>query len=263
MKKLLLCLTFISIAAMVFAQTGQSKIIMKNGDVVTGKILEMKPNEYVKVEALGTVLTIQYSEIKSIVLDANSEPDQESGDLSGLSKQPKEEKVLKKLYFESIVEAAVGIGIGKVYNLPFTMDATILNNNVYSGLYTANGVGYDGRFFLGIGLGFNGNSEGQSYAIPYTLDARFRLWRDKKFSPMAMGFVGAEYLEGGLGTFTFAEGLGLSIRLKERFALHALLSHTFTRFMPNLSLENGPIEAALGNSYVNYFGLRVGVSFKM
>jgi hypothetical protein len=124
-------------------------------------------------------------------------------------------------------------------------------------------VGYDGRFFLGIGLGFNGNSEGQSYAIPYTIDARFRLWRDKKLSPMAMGFVGAEYLEGGLGTFTFAEGIGISIKAKERFAIHALLSHTFIRMMLNLSLENGPIEALLRNSYLNYFGLRAGVSFKI
>lgn len=259
MNKLVVLFFFLLVAFYANAQATKSKIILKNGDIVTGKILELKPNEYVKIEAIGNnVLTIQYSDIKTIYLDEN-EVVASSSTPSGM----KEEKPLKKFYFESYNEGVGAIGIGKVYGVPFSGQITLLNTNSFGGFYSANGVGYDGRFFLGIGLGINGNAEGAGYSIPYTLDLRYRIFKAKKFSPLAIAFVGAEYLEAGLGTFTFSDGLGLSIKLKERFNLHVLLNHTFVRFMPNLSLENGAVEAALGTSYYNYFGIRLGVAFKI
>jgi hypothetical protein len=262
LKHTLLLLIMLAVQLAAMAQATKSKIVLKNGDVITGQILELKPNEYVKIEALGNVLTVQYSDIKTLYLNENDYV-AEGNSTVAVPKAAKQEKPLGKFYFESHSEGAIGIGIGKVYNLPFAMGTTVLNDDVYGGIYTANGVGYAGKFFVGIGLGAYGHSGDQSYSLPYTLDVRYRVFSQKKFSPMAMAYAGAEYLEGGLGTFTFCDGVGLSIKLKEHFGIHVLVAHTFVRFMPNLSLENGFIEEALGNSYFNYFGLRAGVSFKL
>ncbi len=261
LKHILLIISLLMVQLVAMAQTPKSKIVLKNGDILTGQILELKPNEYVKIEALGNVITVPYSDIKTLFLNENDY--KAEGTAAPMPATNKPEKPLGKFYFESHTEGALGIGIGKVYNLPYTFGITVLNDNVYGGVYTANGVGYGGKFFAGIGLGAYGNSEGQSYSLPYTLDLRYRVFAQKKFSPMVMAYAGAEYLEGGLGTFTFCDAVGLSIKLKQHFGIHVLAAHTFVRFMPNLSLENGPIEEILGNSYYNYFGLRAGVSFKI
>lgn len=95
------------------------------------------------------------------------------------------------------------------------------------------------------------------------LDLRYRVFSEKKFSPIVKFSIGAEYLKGGLGTFSFADGVGLNIRFQQKLSANFIFTHTFVRYMPNLSLENGPVEDVTGNTYFNYIGARLGVSFKI
>lgn len=245
---------------MMYGQVQPSKIILKNKDIITGKILEMKPGEFVRIEVVaGNVLTIPYTEIENIVLDATTytAPAASAGTSPAKPSTP-----LGKFYFESFNEAVVGIGVGKMYGLPQEL-GVVLNEDFMGGFYTANGVGYKGNYFVGAGIGIHGHKEEPDYSISYELDVRCRLFRDKKLSPLFMASTGGMYHEGSLGSYTFSEGAGISIKLKERFHMHVLATHTFVRFMDNLGLSNNEFEDYLSNVYFNYVGLRLGVGFRL
>jgi hypothetical protein len=265
-KRLLSLLVFITVHFAGFSQEiKKSKFILNNGDVISGKIVEVKPGDYIKIEILASnVITIPYNDIKLIYIDETTEVSSKPIDYSKPS-EPKEKNPLSDFYFESNNELLLNIGVGKVYGLKgldLIGSPTILNQDVAGGFYSANGVGYKKQFFAGIGLGYIGHSE-DYYSIPYMLDLRYRIFKDKKFSPIVKFSVGAEYLKGGLGTFSFVDGVGLNIKFKDKLSANFIFTHTFVRYMPNLSLENGPAEDITGNSYFNYIGARLGVSFKI
>ena len=71
MKNLLYLVIFIFLTIEVSAQSNQiSKVILKNNDVLTGKIVEIKPGEYLKLEIVGNnIIQIPYSDIAQIVFD--------------------------------------------------------------------------------------------------------------------------------------------------------------------------------------------------
>lgn len=238
-----------------------SKIILKNGDVITGKIIEIKPGESVKIEILGNnVITIAYSDVQQIILDAEQEvrnPESMSQPIN-----PKKSEELKKFYFEMNAEAVLGVGAGKVYGLPKEFP-TVPNDDVFGGVFTSFGVGYNKQWYAGLGFGFYGNKNEPNYSIPYVLDLRCRILKDKKFSPVVLGNVGAIYHEGSLGSFTFSDGVGLSIAPKERMSFNVIFTHTYTRFMPGLSLQNDAVESAFSNLYLNYLGIRLGLTIKV
>jgi hypothetical protein len=233
--------------------------------MITGKIVEVKPGDYFKIEIIANnVITIPYNDIKIIYLDENAKEVTSPAMVAG-SSSGKETKPLSDFYFESNNELLLNIGVGKVYGLKgldLIGSPTVLNEDVAGGFYSANGVGYKKQFFAGIGLGYIGHSD-DYYSIPYMLDLRYRIFKEKKFSPIVKFSIGAEYLKGGLGTFSFAEGVGLNIKFQEKFSANFFFTHTFVRYMPNLSLENGPVEDLIGNSYFNYIGARLGISVKI
>ena len=66
--------------------------------------------------------------------------------------------------------------------------------------------------------------------------------------------------DSGFVSFDFVDGAGVSLRIHERLNAHALLSHTYTRFYGRLSA--GSASSMLDGMYLNYFGLRAGVSFR-
>ena len=264
-KTLLATLALVCISILSFSQEiKKSKFILTNGDVISGKIVEVKPGEYFKIEILANnVITIPYNDIEIIYIDEKNESASSPAAIQ-TPKAPKESSTLSDFYFESNNELLLNIGVGKVYGLPdfgFGMP-TVLNQDVAGGFYSANGVGYKQQFFAGIGLGYIGHSD-DYYSIPYMLDLRYRVFKEKKFSPLVKFSIGAEYLKGGLGTFSFVDGIGLNIKLQQKFSANFILTHTFVRYMPNLSLENGPAEDLTGNTYFNYIGARLGVSFKI
>jgi hypothetical protein len=265
-------LLFISLILIQFVAVGQattaSKILLKNKDIITGKILEVKPGEFVKIEILGNnVITIPYNDIETIYLDATQATP--TKDNTNNMASPKDEKPLNDFYFESHNELLVSVGAGKIYGLPAEIGGFPTgigrprNSNIFGGIYTSNGVGYKKQYYAGIGFGYNGHSTNNNFSIPYVLDLRYRAFPDKKFSPMALFAFGAEYQRGGMGAITFIDGLGLSIKFKEHFNAHFIFSHTYIRYNKGLSIENGPVEESLGSSYSNYVGARIGVSFKL
>jgi hypothetical protein len=266
----------------VFGQlTAQSdaRVVLKKDQVITGKIIEIKPGSHVGVEMFGSVVQIPYADVSYIILDPNFQISTASGDINskqkvkkdiGLNSQPAADWA-----FESINEGVVSVGVGAVegINGSYVYDPTSgqmivsppaydgPNADVFGGVYTANGVSYKGKYFAGIGIGAMGHSgyDGD-FTMPFAIDLRARIFSEKRISPYFMLASGITYHKGGVGSFDFVDGAGVSLRIHERLNAHALLSHTYTRFYGRLSA--GSASSMLDGMYLNYFGLRAGVSFR-
>lgn len=267
MKYFLLMLG-ICMVSISFAQPGNpEKIVMKNNDVVTGKIIEIVPDTYVKVLVYGSSeLTIPYNQIAYIQFDATL-PEK-------FAAPPKETFQIvpspKDFYLMSVNEGVVALGIGKIGGL--SMDAPVIDPNTgfvtsytkitfpnttsYGGFYTANGVGYKGWGFAGIGIGAYGYSKKIGFEMPFMLDFRARILPSKKISPLVMTNIGIGYHKGSVGSFDFNDGAGVSVQFSSRIQAHALLAHSYVKYDGQLSASG----ASLGNYYYNYFGLRLGAS---
>lgn len=256
-----LVVMFCLMSTMLVAQVqSPSKIILKNKDVITGKIIELKPGEFIKIEITGNnIITIPYAEVDQLIFDSSQySPPVESARKSSV---PHDSKSLKKFYFQINSELVLGLGVGKVYGLPKDFP-TVVNDDVFSGFYTSFGVGYNKQLFAGLGFGFYGNKNDPNYSIPYVLDLRYVILKDKRFSPMIAGTVGAIYHEGSLGSFTFSDAVGLNVAPNDKLNLNILFTHTYLRFIPGLSLRNDEVESLYSNLYFNYLGIRLGAAFR-
>jgi hypothetical protein len=266
MKKLLLT-CFCALATFVsFAQTAKSAVVLRDGSVIKGELLEVLVNNVVKMKiAGGSEITIQYKEVAAIYPDASyADTAAPATNIATSNPSPPAEKKIapaSEWHFQSHNELALGLGVGPVgaSKDPFTGKA-LSNGDSFFGIYTANGLGYKNLFFAGIGIGFSGHAEGASYNIPFLLDFRCRVLPDKKFSPIVMAATGVSYFEGSVGTFDVCDGVGLSIMVNSRLNAHLIFTHTYQRFQGALRAEGA---AGLDNLYFNYVGGRLGVSFKL
>ena len=278
MKKLLL-LFALSISTLVaFSQAAnKSKIYLKNGDVLTARIVGYKPQESFTIEiSVNAVVDIPFNDIEYIVLDANNKNTSKPAELkaSDINTMPvsKEKKAYGDFYFESVNEGVVGLGVGKVGG--FTIDTplidqwggiygydkqTIPNTTSFGGVYTANGIGYKNWAFAGIGIGAMGYSDDIGFSVPFMLDLRARLLPTKKISPLVMLSTGIAYHKGSVGSFDLNDGAGVSLKLNDQINIHALLAHSYMRYYGRLSASGA---AVLDGIYYNYFGVRMGASFR-
>jgi len=270
-------LAFIACLSCDLKAQSDARVVLKKNEILTGKIVEIKHGDYVGIEMYGTVVQIPYSDISYIILDPNFQMTAEKADGNqknkkgaGLNNQPTAEWA-----FESINEGVVSVGVGAVEGIngssvydptsgqmivsPPAYDGP--NADVFGGVYTANGVSYKGKYFAGIGIGAMGHSgyDGD-FTMPFAVDLRARIFSEKRISPYFMLASGITYHKGGVGSFDFVDGAGVSLRIHERLNAHALLSHTYTRFYGRLSA--GSASSMLDGMYLNYFGLRAGVSFR-
>ncbi|MFM1772490.1 MAG: hypothetical protein RLZZ71_1632 [Bacteroidota bacterium] len=267
---------FLSIATMA-QDAGKSKIYMKNGDVITARIVGYKPQEAFTVEiSTNVIVDLPFNDIQSIVIDASKAPAQAPNEnqnsLWSKPEEKKKDKVFGDFYFESVNEGVVGLGVGKVGG--FTIDTplfdpwggiygydkqTIPNTTSFGGIYTANGIGYKNWAFAGIGIGAMGYSDDIGFSVPFMLDLRARLMPSKKISPLVMISTGIAYHKGSVGSFDFTDGAGVSLKLNNQINIHALLSHSYMRYYGRLSASGA---AVLDGIYYNYFGVRMGASFR-
>lgn len=277
MKKVILFLFVCFISVIGIAQeTKKSKIYLKNGDVLTARIVGYKPQEAFTIEISGNaVVDISFNDIEYIVLDANnknvSKPNEVNA--SNLNAAPdKGKKEYGDFYFESVNEGVVGLGVGKVGG--FTIDTplfdqwggiygydkqTIPNTTSFGGIYTANGIGYKNWAFAGIGIGAMGYSDDIGFSVPFMLDLRARVMPTKKISPLVMISTGIAYHKGSVGSFDFNDGAGVSLKLNDQINIHALLAHSYMRYYGRLSASGAIV---LDGIYYNYFGVRMGASFR-
>lgn len=276
--KILLSVLSVFIFGHMLAQS-DARIVLKKDQVIIGKIVEIVPGSHVGVEMFGSVVQIPYADVSYIILDPNFQMIASNGDSNtnqrvkkgaGMNIQPAADWA-----FESINEGVVSVGVGAVEGIngsyvydPFLGQVIYLppaydgpNADVFGGVYTANGVSYKGKYFAGIGIGAMGHSgyDGD-FTMPFAVDLRARIFSDKRISPYFMLASGITYHKGGVGSFDFVDGAGVSLRIHERLNAHALLSHTYTRFYGKLSA--GSASSMLDGMYLNYFGLRAGVSFR-
>ncbi len=286
---------FLSVAGMAQGTT-KSKIYLKNGDVLTARIVGYKPQESFTIEiSVNAVVDIPFNDIEYIILDANSKNTSKPAELSptdvnnSSSKsiwsepvaQEKRTKVFGDFYFESVNEGVVGLGVGKVGG--FTIDAprvdpstgmpvvdpwtgapiydkkTIANTTSFGGVYSANGIGYKNWAFAGIGIGAMGYSDDIGFSVPFMLDLRARVMPTKKISPLVMVSTGIAYHKGSVGSLDFNDGAGVSFKLNDQINIHALLAHSYMRYYGRLSASGAVL---LDGVYYNYFGVRIGASFR-
>lgn len=278
MNKAILFLFACFLSAISMAQaTNKSKIYLKNGDVLTARIVGYKPQESFTIEiSVNAVVDIPFNDIEYIVLDANNKNTSKPAELSvaDINKSPatKVKKEFGDFYFESVNEGIVGLGVGKVGG--FTIDTplydqwggiygydkqTIPNTTSFGGIYTANGIGYKNWAFAGVGIGAMGYSDDIGFSVPFMLDLRARVMPTKKISPLVMVSTGIAYHKGSVGSFDFNEGVGVSLKLNDRINIHALLAHSYMRYYGRLSASGA---AVLDGIYYNYFGVRMGASFR-
>jgi hypothetical protein len=272
-------------------ETRKSKIYLKNGDVLTARIVGYKPQESFTIEiSVNAVVDIPFNDIDYIVLDANNKNTAKPAELTSANintmPAPKAKKTYGDFYFESVNEGVVGLGVGKVggfsMNVPridpstgmfvidpstgaFVLDKkTFANTTSFGGVYTANGIGYKKWAFLGLGIGAMGYSEDTTlnspgFSVPFLLDFRARLMPTKKISPLVMISTGIAYHKGSVGSFDFNDGAGVSFKLNDQVNIHALLAHSYMRYYGRLSASGA---AVLDGIYYNYFGVRMGASFR-
>jgi len=265
MKRVLLTCFLAIFSLVAMAQTTKSSVLLRDGSIIKGDLLEVQVGTSVKMRiAGGSEVSIVYSEVVAIYPDG-SYAEKESKSKNNAAPSPeeskKEEIALTPWHFESHNELAMGLGVGPVGGSrdPFTGDP-LSNGDSFFGIYTANGVGYKNLFFAGIGIGFSGHAEGASYNIPFLLDLRCRVLPTKKFSPIIMAATGVSYFEGSVGTFDVCDGVGLSIQVNNKLNAHLIFTHTYQRFQGALRTDG---VQGLDNQYFNYVGGRLGVSFKL
>ena len=281
---------FLSAAGMAQGTT-KSTIYLKNGDVLTARIVGYKPQESFTIEiSVNAVVDIPFNDIEYIVLDANNKNTSKPAELTSADintmPAPKAKKTYGDFYFESVNEGVVGLGVGKIGG--FSLDVpridpstgfpvfdpwtgapvydkkTFANATAYGGIYSVNGIGYKNWAFAGIGIGAMGYSVDTTlntpgFSVPFMLDFRARLMPTKKISPLVMVSTGIAYHKGSVGSFDFNDGAGVSLILNDQIKIHALLTHSYMRYYGRLSASGA---AVLDGIYYNYFGVRMGASFR-
>jgi hypothetical protein len=278
MKKFLLLLTLSISTLVAFSQeVRKSKIYLKNGDVLTARIVGYKPQESFTIEiSVNAVVDIPFNDIEYIVLDANNKNTVKPAELTAADinsmPSPKEKKTESDFYFESVNEGVVGLGVGKVGG--FTIDTPLIdqwggiygydkqtfpNTTAFGGVYSANGIGYKNWAFAGIGIGAMGYSDDIGFSVPFMLDLRARLMPSKNISPLVMVSTGIAYHKGSVGSMDLNDGAGVSLKLNDQINIHALLAHSYMRYYGRLSASGA---AVLDGVYYNYFGVRIGASFR-
>jgi len=287
MKRLLLLIAISLSSFITFSQdVTKSKIYLKNGDVLTARIVGYKPQESFTIEiSVNGILDIPFNDIDYIVLDANNKNTSKPAELNAADintmPAPKANKSFGDFYFESVNEGVVGLGVGKIGGLtidvpridpvtnlpvidPWTFmpvydKQTLPNATSFGGVYTANGIGYKNWAFAGIGIGAMGYSDDIGFSVPFMLDLRARLMPTKKISPLVMVSTGIAYHKGSVGSMDLNDGAGVSLILNDQIKIHALLAHSYMRYYGRLSASGA---AVLDGVYYNYFGVRLGASFR-
>jgi hypothetical protein len=272
-KNLLLLLISIFVALSASAQNEKNtKVILKNKETLTGQIIEYKPGEYLKLLYLGNTIEIKQEEIVQIIFDVEKAQEVNSTPSAPVIQSESKKKELNRFYFESYNEVAIGLGMGKVNGYPFEdITGQLANTNVYTGVYSANGIGFNQMLFAGFGtgyyshsgFGYDANEYESSYSIPFVIDLRYRVLPKYKISPLIMVAAGMSYYEGSIGTFTFKDGIGLSVKFNNNFSAQIMFAHNYERYSQSLSVNNGELENFYKGIYLNYAGPRIGVSFKI
>ena len=77
MKKIVICLFALMISTMAFVTMAQDVVYLKNGSVIKGSVIEMIPNQSIKVQtADGSLFVYQMNEVDRIERDAQKQNNQ-------------------------------------------------------------------------------------------------------------------------------------------------------------------------------------------
>jgi len=248
---LFILLSFFALQSMAQQET-KAKVHLTNGDVISGVLVEYIPGDHLTIRTVGNnVLTIPQTEIRSVDMGNGAT---QPTTVAPVKATP-EQNTLGNVYFENHSEALMAVGIG-------SSRKNFSDPGLFFGAYSANGVGIKQRVFVGIGVGFQGHTTDPSFTIPLALDVRWRMLKDKKFSPIVAGMGGIGYHEAGLGSILFGGSMGVNIRFKEKLGLNLMAFYHYHKFDKQLTAGGTDAVGLLNNVEFNYVGLRVGIQVK-
>ena len=191
-SKSLLIAFMLCISGIVFSQTEQYTIQLKNGNTVKGTLVEKIPGETITIKtAENEELKLTYEEIQKIT---TTEALEKAANVDHDSIQPYR---YKRRGFINHTEASFILGVGSVAG------TTQKNEDRGFGIRTVNGFQFSETMALGIGLGIERYID--AILIPVTVDIRATL-RKGKTSPTIN--INAGYAPNVKG---FKEGGGFTI----------------------------------------------------
>lgn len=184
MKKLLFFLLFVSFHLTTFAK---NEVYLKNGSMIKGEIVEIVPNQTIKVETNdGSQFVCKYDEIEKIVCGKNEETH-------------KQKEKSNKDNTSHIKKGYRG----------FVTFEPLVGNMIGAAITTSHGFQFNKKLYLGLGTGFRyAEDYGSDHmAIPLYVDFRYDLL-NYKISPFMTTRVGACVANEGANGFYGSYDLG-------------------------------------------------------
>lgn len=239
--KNLLIIFMLCISGIVFSQTEQYTILLKNGNIVKGTLVEKNPGETITIRtAENEELKFAYDDIQKMT---NTAAQEKSNTKEVDSIQPYK---YKRRGFINHTEASFLLGVGSATNSGMT------NFNRGFGIRTVNGFQFSETMALGIGLGIERYID--FVLVPVTFDARATLLKGKTSPTININFGYAPNIKG------FKEGGGFVVN--PSFGVKTYVSRK-TAFFFNVGykIQQGKYDYYAGGDFINKKKATVTYSF--
>jgi hypothetical protein len=150
---------------------------LKNGGIIRGAIVELIPNDVVKIKTTdGSVVVYSMDDVEKVLRETNQNTTiddlRSSENLEGAENNTK----LKESGYFNATEIVFGFGMGKIKrtNSSFTLS----NTSTFYGVRSSHGYFLGRHMIVGIALGIEGGNIGPAY-VPLYMDCRFPFGNNK------------------------------------------------------------------------------------
>ncbi len=217
-KKLLLTVMLLLMVCGAMAQNNKQDVVyLKNGSIIRGSIIEFIPDKYVKIEIIGgNVFVYQIGEIEKCVKETPINVNRNETSVPSEEVVGKDTSGIKRGYY-GVFEMGTGFSGG------------YMEGPLRTRIHIINGYRINPWIALGMGFGFRAYP-GDDLFMPLFVDIRTN-FLNKKTSPYVSldagyGFNLDDVNRGGP---MISPTLGVSVKLKKRFAINLGLSYEWQR----------------------------------
>ncbi len=236
MKKIFLSLLAFGLLSVAQAQTEQDVIYLKNGEVLSGKIVEHIPGECVrfrtadgKVHEYGIEEFIRFTQFSSQTHSKVTAPKNYQQLMKEADWRPRGYRGMAEL----------GASFGVKYS------------DVIYQLTTSHGFQADPNIFIGAGLGFDYDAKREWFFMPIFANLRFYISK-KRLSPFVD--VKAGYSPVSVKGAYANASIGCHYSLSQKLGLNLSVGYDVQKYDGRSEMENR-------NDYLHAVNLKVGVDF--